>query len=53
MDGKLIYSFSLVDTPSMVGGDTGLMWSRDLVFVGRWIEAPPRLLIFSDRALAR
>jgi len=55
MDGKLIYSFSLIGRAPRAGGDThgAITWSRDLVFVGGWIKAPPGLLVSTDRTLAR
>ncbi|ADM27383.1 conserved hypothetical protein [Ignisphaera aggregans DSM 17230] len=55
MDGKLIYSYSLIGRAPRAGGDThgAITWSRDLVFVGGWIKAPPGLLVSTDRTLAR
>lgn len=55
MDGKLIYSYSLIGKAPRAGGDThgAITWSRDLVFIGGWIKAPPGLLVSTDRTLAK
>ncbi|MEM4513999.1 MAG: DUF2139 domain-containing protein [Ignisphaera sp.] len=55
MDGKLIYSYSLIGRPPRAGGDThgAITWSQDLVFIGGWIKAPPGLLVSTDRTLSK
>jgi len=53
MDGKLIYSFSLIGRAPRAGGDThgAITWSKDYVFIGGWIKAPPGLLTPTDRTI--
>lgn len=55
VNGRLIYSYELIGRPPRAGGDThaAMAWSKDLVFFGGWIKAPPGLLISTDRTLAR
>lgn len=54
-DGKLIYSYEKIGRPPRAGGDThgAITNSRDLVFFGGWVKAPPGLLVSSDRSLAK
>jgi|UniRef100_A0A7J3Z7I4 Uncharacterized protein conserved in archaea len=55
MDGRLIYGYELIGRPPRAGGDThaAMAWSKDLLFFGGWIKAPPGLLISTDRTLAK
>lgn len=55
MDGKLIYDFALIGRPPRAGGDThgAITWSREYVFIGGWMKAPPGLLVSTDRTLAK
>lgn len=55
VDGKLVYDFSLIGRAPRAGGDThgAITWSKEYVFIGGWIKAPPGLLVSTDRTLAR
>jgi len=45
-DGRLIYSYEKLGAQPRVAGDThgAMAWSRDLLFIGGWLKAPPGVL---------
>ncbi|WP_255446867.1 DUF2139 domain-containing protein, partial [Sulfolobus sp. B1] len=52
---KLIYSYEVLGKLPKAGGDThgAITNSKDLVFFGGWLKAPPGLLVSSDRTLVK
>ncbi|QXJ33935.1 DUF2139 domain-containing protein [Saccharolobus shibatae] len=49
-NGEVIYRYEKLGRPPRVAGDThaALAWSKDLLFIGGWLKAPPGMIEVSQ-----